>query len=1169
MTFANNAPLESHPPIPDPNEAQRRATTPQKDIWVAASAGSGKTKVLTDRVLRLMLPDPKGQWEGAEPHKILCITFTKAAAALMAIRIQNKLGEWTTMSEEALHEDIRNLVNADPTPEMLQAARQLFSKVLDTPGGLSIMTIHSFCQSTLARFPLESGLTPGFKVLDEVQSAELMSKTLLSLITDLEKGNLKELEAPFDRLALLMDFDQLRTTLAQLLDKMEDLERLTKKYGTGARLEENLRTILSVESKLTPEEYIRDFIAKRPIGALKDAALKIADTNKTNGKLAESLLSWLSLNENDRITHINLFLEVFLKKDLADARKLTGKIEQNFPDIADLFMSESKEIFHFLEQQASMIQCEQTADLIDIAQEGLIRYRSGKRRLNALDFSDMILKTRQLLEHSGQEWVHFKLDEGIDHILVDEAQDTNPHQWQIIRHLSAEFLSGWGRENHAPRSIFVVGDKKQSIFSFHGADPESFAHMKNYFEQKSQEAGRSFEPVNLQTSFRTSPPVLKLVDTVFKNPELALGLGIERSENLEHFSFHHQDSGLIELWGLDIQNNKNSDKRADQTLTEHKWKLPFLESSNDQALSNNPDSSLANKIALKISSMVHNGELLKRENRPIRPKDIIILVRTRTGGLVHELIRQLKLNNIEVSGIDRMTLNDQIAIQDCLALARFVRLPQDDLSLACVLKSPFIRISEDDLMNWSIKRKTDQSLWESMQAQAPKPILDWLTKAIANAQHLSPFNFFDSILTCACPYDQEGSSRRAFSTLLGTDCLDPLDEFLSYCLQSEQNGILSLEDLVTSLEKSNITIKRELEATEKEGGDQVRIMTVHASKGLEAPIVFIPDTMSKPGAQKIDKLLWITDTDNTKIPLWSASSKIRSPQYQQARTKEIEKAYQEYLRLLYVALTRARERLYICGKSPKSELKESDTPVWYQLIESAFNTMKIGTQGDALRTWETQQKRSIGPIHRNGQSTEATSIPAYLFCASDTEEQDRRFIRPSLIGRGDPAISPLEQAENFRFERGILTHKLFEFLPDILPERRESAAYRFLEKNGSTLPEKTRAEIAKEVLNVMNSSDFAKVFGKDSLAEVSVTGEIAQGKILSGQIDRLVVLEDRILIVDFKTNRPSPLSAEQIPEEYKNQLRAYKSAISKIYTDKPIHCALLWTDRAHLMPVEI
>ncbi len=1146
----------------DPNQRQAEATIPHHDVWVAASAGSGKTTVLTNRVLRLLLPDPEGKWEGSAPHKILCITFTKAAAALMAIRIQKRLGAWTMMAEDALIKDLEKLTGSRATADMVNAARQLFSRVLDVPGGLSIMTIHSFCQSTLARFPLEAGLTPGFKILDESPARELLSQSIMSMIWDIECNKAPHLEDSFNRIALHIDLDKLKSTLLGLRDSAERLEAFSKEYGEGAELRANLLKLLGLEADSTAEKIIYKFVTSRQVESLNQLTKVLAEGPKTNQDCGQTIADWIALPIPQRMGQIYAYYDAFFTKK-GTVRSLKGKLEENHPHEFQIFIRESESLMTLFGQLDTISQVDQTVDFLTISLEALRRYRIQKTRQNALDFGDLITKTRKLLMEKGQEWVHFKLDEGIDHILVDEAQDTNRHQWDIIRYLSDEFLSGWGKENKSPRSLFVVGDKKQSIFSFHGADPEAFNRMRDYFAKRSSNAGRIFKPISLDTSFRTSPPILNLVDEVFSSHDLAKDLGLEAGEILAHHASRKEEAGLIELWDV-IEPEKK------ERHTTSKWVLPF--STHKENSPSEQEENLAVRIAHKIWQMVEGKEILESENRPIRPRDIMVLVRTRKGNFVPDLIRQLKLLDIEVSGIDRMKLRDQIAVEDCLALARFARLPQDDFSLACVLKSPFIRIDEQKLMDLSINRTKDQTLWDMVQSGLPQTITSWLSEKIEKAIHLSPFNFFDETLCCPCPNDLQGSARRAFATILGPDCLDPLDEFLGFCLSAEQDGVYGLEDLITRLEKDDIEIKREMEDSEKESGDQVRIMTVHASKGLEAPILFLPDTISTPAGKNTGNLLWCEDekTGNS-IPLWASSTKNTSPQYTQARENLKGKEYAEYLRLLYVALTRPRDRLYICGKAGIKGISDKNTNLcWYQLVKNAFDRLEIEYKAPSIRTYKSPQKKAIESKIKQQEIRKENKPADWLFQAPQPETDIRLYIQPSLIGRNnDPALSPLQNTDAHRFERGILTHRLFEFLPDIAPAHRKDAAQKFLAKNGASLPEDIRDNILVEVLDILNDSVFSSVFGPNSLAEVPLTGIVEAGRILSGQIDRLVVEEDRILIVDFKTNRPSPQNSAEIPQEYKDQLRAYKYAISMVYPDKPVHCALLWTDRATLMPIDI
>lgn len=944
--------------------------------------------------------------------------------------------------------------------------------------------------------------------------------------------------------------------MTDILSSPERLEQTIDNWGSGKTLENNLLEQLGLTAQHSPEQLLRDFIRCCPVEPLKAAAQTINATQKPkNLALGEPLAQWLTFSDTDKISEIGTLKSAFFKND-GDPRTLNKEITTHHPHIAELIARETEKLAGLLDQLEILAQCAKTADLFTLSNEAYLRYQAGKAHKNALDFNDLILETRKLLESRALEWVHYKLDEGIDHILVDEAQDTNRHQWKIIEKLSEEFLSGQGRETKSPRSLFVVGDKKQSIFSFQGADPAAFNDMRHFFEDRSNRSMRTFDPVHLETSFRTTQPVLELVDQVFSDPALAAGLGQETNEIVKHNCFRSNDSGKVELWKPD----QTADDKIEKT---DGWILPFSKHRSHTG----PNASLARKIAARIAIMIRNGEKLASHNRPVEPKDIMVLVRSRTG-FMNDLTRELKQAGIPVSGLDRMPLGEQIAVEDCLALARFARLPQDNLSLACVLKSPFIRLNDDNLMELALDRPKDVPLWQFIQKTLPAHTRNWLQEKIEWAASLTPFNFYNEILVSPCPADREGSARRAFATHLGPDCLDPLDEFLAYCLACEADRIFGLEDFITHMEKSRIEIKRNLDDAEKDGNNQVQIMTVHASKGMEAPIVFLPDTNNTPGKAKLPKLIWLSGTKNhLPYPLWTDTTKQACTIYKTHRDQLYDQDYAEYLRLLYVALTRSRDHLIIAAEPKKGKIMARS---WFDIAQHAIVSIPDTTETENAYILEYKGIRATAENTQTPPESIAQTMPAWLRDPPPKEQDPKRFIQPSLLGRGDdPALSPVHNQDEYRFKRGILTHKLFQFLPDIELSQRNAAARIFLNKNAQSLPENIQQEILSEVFAVLNDPVFADVFGPESLAEVSITGEIGGGRILSGQIDRLVIKNDRIMIVDFKSNRPSPQNPQDIPENYRDQLKAYKQAISITYPDRPVICALLWTDRAILMPVEI
>lgn len=1170
-------------PLKKPDLRQIEATIPTHDIWVAASAGSGKTTVLINRVLRLMLPQKDAEFSAVAPHKIICITFTKAAAAQMSLRIQKKLGEWATMQESDLMDELATLTQTSPDDAMIKAARELFSRVLDTPGGLAIMTIHSFCQSVLARFPVEAGISPGFDVIEERAARDYLSNAIYDLISDIESGQKPAIEPAFSRIARISDLERLKQVLMSLSSQQDELSEFCRQHGLGETLRKNLLAFMGYDPQISMESITLAYVQNRDLARLRELSTALCASTTNNIARGQYIADWIAKPPEFRAKNLSLYRPAFFRKDKDEPYSITKKFIEKNPELYEIWRRESEELLELFQTIGSYQQAAQTADFITLAQSAFENYRDYKRRRHALDFEDLITKTYHLLHHAGQDWVHYKLDEGIDHILLDESQDTNPYQWQIIRKLCEEFTSGWGRETRHERSIFVVGDKKQSIYSFHGADPDVFEKMNSYFRAKSESAQRVFNEIRLDKSYRTTSPVLQLVDEVFAPTQLAKSIGMADGDHLQHTSNRTQDAGLVEIW--DLPELKKPEKQSQN----FSWDLPFIlnkqsidspskdsPSKSDDPPDIHPHSHLALRMAHHISHMIDTGEQLASQARAIEPRDILILVRTRNGPFVTDLIRQLKLLQIPVSGIDRMSLRDQIAVEDCLALARFCRFPADDLSLACLLKSPFIRLSEEEVMRMCLARAPHQSLWDYMRTQVNEELIktsvDWLNDQIFQARHHSAFTFFDRALSCACPAAPKESARFAFATFLGPDCIDPLDEFLEYCRKKQNEDICSLESIVTSLEKHPVTIKRDQEDPDKDSGNQVRIMTVHAAKGLESPIVYLPDTVTLPLKSKITPFLWVNNDHGVRFPLWRGKSTHPSRYYLAARDDESHKAYDEYLRLLYVAMTRPRDRLYICGPATLPTRKNLDQ-TWYGLISAAFERLESAGLNihriDDCQTYQTPQLRVITKHDAQPEKIDHAQMPHWLKSPPPSYDV-QTFIQPSQLGgAGDTALSPLHQSHPYRFERGILTHRLFQFLPDIAPDLRAGAAEKFLKKSAQNLPPEICTEIQNEVLTIMNDPVFSAVFSPNSFAEVAVAGEISPSRILSGQIDRLVVEDTRVLIVDYKTNRPSPRNSDDIPPAYREQLRAYKNAVAKIYPTKTIHCALLWTDRAILMPIEI
>ena len=1141
-------------PAPDTalDETGRRqaaAADPDASVWVSANAGSGKTHVLINRVIRLMLA-------GTPPERILCLTFTKAAAAEMSGRLYARLGEWTVMDEGELAEKLTEMEGRAPDAATLLNARLLFARAIETPGGLKIQTIHAFCERLLGRFPLEAGVSPHFDILDERTAAELMADArddLLGEIGELEQAGTGDgLVAAFETVSAEVGeygFDDL---FREIVGKRAALTELIRGAGGPDYLAARVRDRLGVAPDESEEGLVTAACAP---GAVPEADLKAAVAllqagNKTDIKTADGIAAFLAAK--DRTQSLDAYTSVYLTQK-GDPRKLapgvvTKKVHEAHPHVLDLFAAEQERIVALQARRRAVHVADATAALFVVADALLEKFERAKQRQAALDYEDLILKSRDLLRRSNAAaWVLYKLDGGLDHILVDEAQDTSPHQWEVIQALAEEFLSGAGARE-LTRTVFAVGDEKQSIFSFQGADPARFAEMRDYFAERTQAAGKGWNAVELLLSFRSTPEVLQAVDTVFTADGAAQGLNAE-GEPPTHFPWRGLDAGLVEIWPTCV---------PEEAEDGQPWDAPL-----DYPSEVSPPAQLAAKIAGTIGTWLETGEELAGKGRAIRAGDILILVRRRNR-FVEEMIRALKQRGVPVAGTDRMVLTEQIAVMDLMAAGAFALLPEDDLTLATVLKSPLVGLSEEELFDLAHAR--GGTLWAALgeKAEGNARYADahgLLSRVLSRADLLRPYEFFAELLV-------RDGGRRNLKARLGADVDDPVDEFLARALAYERLHTPSLQGFLHWIEAGEAEVKREM----AEGRDEVRVMTVHGSKGLEAEVVFLPDTCSVPGGQHDPKLLSDGRGDDALL-LFPGRVANDDPVASSARDALRAEAMNEYRRLLYVAMTRAKDRLYIAGyegaRAPGEEC-------WYRMIERALVPIAEEIEGpDGETVWriEGEQKRRHEPQAVEEQAPEPASLPDWASTPPPPEPTPPRPLAPSrLVEDVDepPVMSPLLENGRERFQRGRLIHRLLQTLPDLDEGKRAGAAKNFLAQPGWDLNAAAQAEIEEAALSVLAEPEFAPLFGPGSRAEVPLVGSIERGGekvFLSGQIDRLLVTAGSVLIVDFKTNRPPPVRLEDVSGAYIAQLAGYRALLASLYPDRPIRAALLWTDGPRLMEI--
>jgi len=1122
------------------------AADPSQSVWVGANAGTGKTRVLIDRILRLLLA-------GVPAQRILCLTFTKAAATEMATRLNRKLGEWAVLAADPLMHDLSGLLGRDADDQTRQIARSLFAKTLDTPGGLKIRTIHSFCESLLGRFPVEAGIAPHFSIIDERATLDLRREARDQLMVAAAGDDL-ELGQAFDLLAALVDEDSFGKVMGELDSSRQQLESLLHRHGRVAGIVAAIRGRLDLEPDDTEEKLIENATGLDAV-ALQMAADVLADGSRTDQERGQIIRDWVGQPGN-RLATFDQYKSVYITATgtaKASSSIITRKRQDAHPAALMALLAEQDRVLAVLERLKSLAIVAATEALLTIGERMSSTYRALKARRALLDYDDLILKAGDLLEDGRAAWVHYKLDGGIDHILVDEAQDTSPQQWRVISLLAQDFFAGDGAGDDRralPRTVFAVGDQKQSIYSFQGADPAEFVRMREYFADRANAVERRWQQVDLSLSFRSVWTVLNLVDQVFGSDEARDGL-VPDGNPVRHQSSRDGQAGQVELWPpLTPIEGPDDDP----------WDAPV-----DQLSQKSPVVRLAERIARTIRGWLDTGELLPSTGRAVTGGDIMILVRTR-GQFAEEMVRQLKHRQIPVAGSDRMILLNQIAVMDLVAAGRFVLLPEDDLTLAALLKSPLVGL--DDAALFDLAHGRPGSLWQALRRQrVANPqvgeVLDRLQSWLSMADFTPPYEFYSSLLN-------GGQGRRKLLGRLGPDAADPIDEFMNLCLDFERDHPPSLEGFLDWLEAGETQIKRDME----HGGNQVRVMTIHGAKGLQSNVVFLPDTCSMPQARQSSRLYW-EKSGNDPLVFWPVvkgnEERICQALAEQLRAESL----REYRRLLYVGLTRARDRVYVCGWQGKND---RDPGCWYDLVEQALRrndqteTFDLEAGETGLRLSSAQQAPPDNISTPADDRVATTRLPEWAQVPPRDEPAPPDPLSPSHEDSAEPPVlSPLQGASTRRFQRGLLIHKLLESLPGLPPSKRRDAARRYLALPTHALERPVQQDIADETMAMLEDPALAPIFGPDSQPEVPLVGSVVTKtgvRVISAQLDRLLVSGDQVIVIDYKTNRPPPRIAADVPVAYLRQMAAYRVALRQIYPAKTVQAVLLWTDGPTVMRLE-
>lgn len=1076
-------------PVVKTTDDQQQASDPKLSVWVSANAGSGKTHVLVERVTRLLL-------SGVEPASILCITYTKAAAAEMWSRLFTNLAAWTNLDDAALTLSLQQLGEDGTDPVLQTRARQLFTKALETPGGLKIQTIHAFCEKLLHLFPVEAGLAPGFSVMDERRELELQSSATQIVLNkaehETESQTAKAFEALTDRL------------------NKDDFQSLIKSFITALRkaspellnLEKaSYELVLSNGLAVT---HLNFEVIKTELNSIDKAAyLHHAKLLELSGKHwrvnpSEAMMKIAQADEPE-----DLLEKFFLTDGAARKQFLRDEISEALPETQSFIDTEKLRVFELIQQRNTLEIIAQSGNAFVLAKDILQHISVEKQRLGIYDFADLITKAASLLSNArATQWVLKKLDEGLNHILLDEAQDTSPDQWRIVRRLADEFFAGAGLPKAQSRSVFVVGDQKQSIFSFQGADAKGFAKTREELFKQTQ---GQMALVELTTSYRSTSTVLDAVNQLFTQTKLK-ELGIFDASERDHTGVR-KDQGVVELWPFETE-----EKIAEPDA----WARPL-----DTPAATSADRLLAETIAEKIAGWLSptRPKLLMSKNRPVQPGDILILFQTRST-LYRLVLAHLRQHGVPVAGADRLILLNSLIVQDIVVLLGWLLLPQDDHALAIILKSPLVPepLSEKQLFELCYNRKAN------LVDLISGPNQNYLNMLQQQAHTAGPFQVLSLIIL---------KSRQSIAKRLGEEALEASAAMMDLALDYEADHGLSLFGFINWFSATETTLKRDMD---KAKGD-VRLMTVHGAKGLEAEIVIMADaTYVKKLSRSGPTVTTLPENERAAgLPIWKMSGK--GPHVQQfenwidLHTQDIA---QENSRLLYVAMTRARDELYICGAKGKNKVGERS---WWPTITQALGAP------------ENDEPQRFGLPDQFIDVTKTNIPPA-------AHQAPWLLRNPKLEGQKPrEAFNPSGNRQTLNPEaakRGTALHRLLQDIANVSEDRRFSVA-----RQRAIALDLTEAD-AKQMANLMARPDLHVYFGQGSKSEADIIGTLPNGMEVSGRIDRLTVLPEGIWLLDYKSNQggSEPISPSH---PYVKQLATYAALLGQLYPTSPIHAALLWT----------
>jgi ATP-dependent helicase/nuclease subunit A len=1011
------------------SDAQRLGADPSASVSLLASAGAGKTTVLCERFLNLVA-------SGALPEKILCITYTKSAAREMLERI---------------------LAQSQQT--------DYYQKIIACKHRLKIQTIHSFCLEMVARHSDKSGFPRRQLINTSLRFHTLnniLDGVLYSSMREALQNSVTELSSSFaistikqriisvisnEGNALRVYFSQHNGDPQHIKSRIFSLHDAHEEYDYPSKCREILNHIT---------RYGLQQIEHQDIAKLEEAVQVL------NSQNYEAIRA-LCLTQEDKTRKF-----------------ITKAMLQKHPTTSQIIMEIQQQVYEHEKAYSFHMCAKRNWAFITLTQEVLEHYITFKQQHYLMDYDDIIQDATNLIASDPE--ILYQLDYEIDHILLDEAQDLSTYQWDFIRHISEEFFAGTGAQNRN-RTVFFVGDTKQSIFSFQGADPQLLVHYSHYFKKLVLMVGK-WHDVALNLSYRSEPNIVALVNKIFNTT----------MQDFPQHIAHKNGIGQIKVWPLIKVNEIGQNTDGQKTSM---WQMPSKELD-----SMDLEVQLASEIATMVHKWVTQGRKLLGSNQVILPSDIMILVRKRSR-YVDILAAKLRGLGLKVNTPIHGKFTDYLVVQDVMALVEFFLNPDDELNLAGLLKSPWFGYTEKqlrDACHGRVKSLLENLVEHDVQAYERLCYFHNMRK-----QYTTLYALLHHLLFVEAYVD-------GFINFFGSECMRYLDHLLEGIHEYENKNISgNLRQLIEYIEFYHP------QNTVHKSKDTIEIMTVHAAKGLQAPIVILADATAQGAGPNNDGVYFTLGE-----LYFSPGGRHKSDAYNNILLYEAYKREQEDMRLLYVALTRAESELHVFGAK-----KSANAGNWYNIIEQHLG-------GD--ENWEECYAATV--------SEAPQTSTAFLYL--------NHHVRSVKLGGSDLSTQKEILA-------GEIVHAILEKL-DLLSSEIQRHSYQKVlrRKYGRDFDEADLNALWDEALNVYHH--FPQFFGKKNImSEQSIAVLDGVGNVALLRMDKVIAQDDEIIVLDFKTDATVPTTMDAVRVEYKEQIERYLKHMKNIFPNKVIAGYLLWT----------